>query len=256
MVHLAAWKKFIHAIDRRRDIIVPGDKEKTLEFCVEAFIETAQEAIQERNIFLVALSGGNTPKEIYHRLAAPENRDRIDWSKVHLYWSDERCVPPHDPSSNYHIAMEAGFNTLPIIPEQIHRMPAEVDVEAGAKQYEALIQKNMPDLSFDLILLGMGDDGHTASLFPETHGLHPTDERLVIGNYIPQKETWRMSFTFHLINLARQIHIYVLGEEKADIAYHVLKGEHEPDHYPVQRVGEEGHKALWILDNDAAVHLD
>lgn len=256
MADLQRWNKFIHPVDIRRDIIVPGNRETTLDFCVEAFIQAAEEAIEERGAFYVALSGGSTPKAVFAKLAEEPFRKSIDWSKVHLFWSDERCVPPDNNESNYHMAMEAGFASLPVVPEQIHRMPAEVDVEAGAVNYEQEIAKLLPDLSFDLILLGMGDDGHTASLFPETHGLHPNEERLVIANYVPQKETWRMSFTFHLINLAKQIHIYVLGANKADIAYHVLKGSYEPDHYPIQRVGEEHHKALWILDNDAAAHLD
>ncbi len=256
MPQLREWKKFIHAIDRRRDIIVPGDKQKTLQFCVEAFVETAQEAIDQKGSFFVALSGGSTPKEIYHSLTQSPFINALDWSKIHFFWSDERCVPPNDPNSNYHMAMEAGLRALPIVPEQLHRMPAEGDIEKGAQQYEALIRKWVPNLSFDLVLLGMGGDGHTASLFPETHALHPHEERLVIENFIPQKDTWRMSFTFHLINLAKQIHIYVIGSQKADIVYQVLKGEFDPDELPIQQVGSEEHKALWILDNDAAELLD
>lgn len=237
-------------IDERRDLICPGDRVQTLDFCVQHFVTTAQEAVASRGIFNVALSGGSTPKAIYAALSEPRFRQQLDWNKVHLYWSDERCVPPYHTDSNYHMAMEAGFSKLHLPPENIHRMQAEGDVEAGALAYEKLIQAQIPGAHFDLMTLGLGEDGHTASLFPHTHGLH-AENRLVIGNYVPQKETWRMTLTFECINRARSIVLYVLGKEKAPILAQVLSPPYNPDELPAQRVGISTNKALYIVDSGA-----
>ena len=240
--------------DERRELIVPGDKEETLTFCVEHFIHTAQEAIAQHGSFFVALSGGSTPKAIFERLCHPPYKKQIDWPKVYLFWSDERSVPPDHPESNYHMAMKAGFSEMPIPPEHIHRMHAETDIEKNALAYEKIIQKSLKGRPFDLIMLGMGEDGHTASLFPHTEGLKATG-RLVIPNYIKKLDAMRMTFTYDCINHANHIAIYVLGASKQDILAKVLKGHHQPDEYPIQKVGTPAHKALWIADQDAASEL-
>ncbi len=240
----------INAYDDRRDIAIPGDKQKTLEFCIQHFINKANEAITDNGYFAVALSGGSTPKAIFEGLARKENVEKVDWERVMLFWSDERCVPPEDPDSNYRMAMESGFVTLPIPLENIHRMKAEDDPEQYAKQYEEIIEEKLSGQPFDLVMLGMGGDGHTASLFPKTHGLH-APERKVIANYIPQMDTWRMTLTFDCINEAKEIVIYVLGESKAEMVKRVFTGNYDPDNLPVQRVGTATHKALWIMDDGA-----
>ena len=240
--------------DERRDIIVPGDQAATISYATKHFIQCAQKAITDRGRFFVALSGGSTPKAMYQSLSSPKNRDMIDWSKVWLFWGDERAVPPNDPQSNYHMAMEAGFKQLPLKKEQIFRMEAEKDIEQNALVYEQLIRKNVPNEQFDLVMLGMGDDGHTASLFPMTHGLQVTN-RLVIANYNPTLKVWRMSLTFDCINKALLSVFYVLGATKAETVSKVLNGEYEPDILPSQRIGTPEHKALWILDTEAAQKL-
>jgi 6-phosphogluconolactonase len=240
--------------DSRRDIIVPGNKEKTLEFCVEQLIELANEAIQKKGVFTLALSGGSTPKAIYQSLASEANRNRVDWSKVYLFWSDERSVPPSDSESNFHMAMNAGFATLPLKADHIFRMKAEDHIEQHTDEYEISIKEHVADESFDVIMLGMGDDGHTASLFPYTKGLDVT-ERLVVANSVPQKNTMRMSFTYPCINKAHHILIYVLGTGKEDTVEKVLKGSYDPEAYPIQKIGTASHKAIWILDQDAASKL-
>jgi 6-phosphogluconolactonase len=245
----------IISFDDRRNLDIPGNYEATLKFCVEHFVETANKAIADHQYFAVALSGGNTPKAIYQKLASPDYRQAIDWSKVRLFWSDERCVPPTDPESNFHMAMEAGFAKLPLKTENIFRVPTEDDPEQAAKAYEELLRKKVPDGRFDLVMLGMGDDGHTASLFPKTHGLH-TLNRLVIANFVPQKNSWRITFTFECINAARHIAVYVLGKSKAKMVKHVLTSPYDPDTLPVQRVGTPSNRALWILDKEAASELD
>ncbi len=239
--------KSIQNFDERRDIVVPGDKEATLHYCVEHFIHLANEAINKKNTFSVALSGGSTPASIYRLLSQKENRDRVDWSKVLVFWSDERAVPPEDKESNYHMAMEAGLSRLPLDSNNIFRMKAESDIEENALEYEKLIQSHIPEGVFDLVMLGMGEDGHTASLFPQTHGLH-SGNRLVVANYIPDKKCWRMTFTFKSINEASHSVIYVMGKNKAQMLEKALSGPYTPDIIPIQRVGTLQKKALWILD--------
>lgn len=241
--------------DDRRDLLCPGDRQETLHFSIEHFLTIAQESILLKDSFSVALSGGSTPKAIYEGLSSSTYKDRIDWKKVQFYWSDERCVPPYHPDSNYHMAMEFGLNKLHIPAENIHRMQAEGDVEEGALSYEQLITTKIPSESFDLIMLGMGNDGHTASLFPKTHGLKAMN-RLVIANFVPQLDVWRMSMTFDCINAARHIAIYVIGKDKAQTVKKIFTTPYDPDVFPIQKVGTPEHKALWILDKDAAGQLE
>jgi len=245
------WNEIIKSMDTRRDIAIPGNREETLHFSVEQIIKIANESIADHDYFSIALSGGSTPKAIFQALADPKNRDRIDWTKVKLYWSDERAVPHSNPESNFKMAMDAGFSSLPIPESQIFRMEAEKDVEHHAHHYESLIKSNIPDGKFDFVMLGMGEDGHTASLFPHTHGLH-SDGKWVVGNFIPEKDVWRMTLTYECINRARNIVIYVLGTSKAPMVKQVFTGNYDPDQYPIQKVGTPESKALWVLDIDAS----
>lgn len=245
------WQKYILTYDERRDIAIPGNQLATIQFCREHFLFVAREAIKKQGYFSVALSGGSTPKAIFQTLKAKD----LDWSLVLLFWSDERNVPPTHADSNYKMAMDAGFDILPIPSNNIFRMRAEAEnLEESAIEYETLIKTVIPKKRFDLVMLGMGEDGHTASLFPLTHGLHAKDQ-LVIANYIPQKETWRLSLTFDCINEAEHIVIYVLGNAKASVIAKVLEGPSEPDQLPIQKVGTSSHKALWIVDHEAAEKL-
>lgn len=248
------WKKDIQPYDERRDIIIPGNAKETVIFAVEQLIAIANESIAERDLFTIALSGGSTPKAIFELLAKEPYCKQVPWDKVRVFWSDERSVPPDHLDSNYYMAMQAGLKTLPIPDKNIFRMPADQDIEAGAAKYEKLILSILPSGKFDLIMLGMGEDGHTASLFPKTHALHSVD-RLVVANYVPQKNTWRMTLTYKCINSARHIAIYVIGESKATMLKFVLSAPYNPDELPIQHVGTATHKALWIIDNDAAKDL-
>lgn len=242
--------EYLKGYDERCDLLVPGDQAATLQFSIELFIKIANEALKEKGFFAVALSGGNTPKAIFKGLTSIENRNRIDWRRVLLFWSDERCVPKDHPESNYKMAMDAGLATVPISKENIFPFPSEGDLEKNALEYEELIRRKIPTGQFDLVMLGMGDDGHIASLFPKTHGLH-AEGRLVIPNFLPDKNCWRMTLTFECINAARHIIIYVLGKSKATTLKHVLNGTFEPDTLPAQRVGTPQHRALWIADTEA-----
>lgn len=237
--------------DERRNLVVPGDHEATVRFCVEHFVQLAKNAVQDHGAFFVALSGGSTPKAIFERLCTPPYREQIDWSKVHLFWSDERSVSPEDKDSNYHMAMESGLKNVGIPRDQIHRMQAEENLDENALAYEATIKRVLKGKPFDLIMLGMGDDGHTASLFPHTAGLHVTGH-LVTANVIPQKNTARMTMTYDCINSANQIVFYVLGDGKKQMLEKVLRSPDNFDHLPSQKVGTRSHKALWIADKAAA----
>lgn len=242
------------ALDERRDAIIPGNEQKTIQFCVEQFIKIVNQAIKLRGYAAVALSGGNTPKSIYQSLAQPGHCSQVDWSKVLLFWSDERSVPLTHADSNYHMAMQAGFKDFGIPSEQIFPMHAEKEIEHHAREYEELIRTHAPEGKLDLVMLGMGDDGHTASLFPRTHALH-ANARMTVANFVPQKNTWRMTLTYPGIHQSRQIVFYVFGKSKADMVKKVLLGPYEPDTLPSQKVGTPENKALWILDESASQQL-
>lgn len=248
------WKKQIKVFDKRRDIIIPGNAEQTVLFCAKQFLQIGREAIEKNGFFTAALSGGSTPNAIFKEISQPAYANALDWSKVLLFWSDERSVPPDHAESNYLHAMLSGIKSLPLLPENIFRMPAEKDIEENALAYEQLIREKIPSLQFDLIMLGMGEDGHTASLFPRTHGLQAKN-RLVIANYVPQKHTWRMSMTYECIHMAKIICIYVIGANKASTVANVLLGSYDPDNLPIQKIGTPSHKAFWILDTAASEQL-
>ncbi len=234
----------------RADVAIAPTIAEAIDFAVINFIRTGADSIAKRGGYHVALSGGSTPKAIFERLK-PE---MLDWSKVHLYWGDERAVSPDDPESNYKMAMDAAFGKLPIPADQIHRMIAEDEIDKNAHAYQTMLKQQLPEGKFDLVMLGMGDDGHTASLFPETHALTDTQE-WVTANFIPQKACWRMTLTYIAINSARSVVIYVLGKGKAPMLKQVLEGPYNPQELPIQKVGNPRHKPLWVLDKDAASQI-
>lgn len=244
----------LHQLDERRLLAILPSHDEAISFALEDFISCANQAIQNHDFFAVALSGGSTPKQLFSLLAREENRNRVDWQKVKLFWSDERSVPPDHPDSNYKMAMDAGFASLPLIKEQIHRMHAEENIEDNAKRYEEIIQKELHGHPFDLVMLGMGDDGHTASLFPHTQGLKEVS-RLVIANEVPQKKTWRMSFTYSLINSSHNIRLYVIGKGKSETLADVLLSPLDNQKYPSQKIGSTSHPALWVMDREASQDL-
>ena len=244
----------IHSWDGRRDLLIPGDEHSTIDVCVRHFITTCRRSIEDHGAFFVALSGGSTPKAVYKLLTSPPYSEKIDWKKVWLFWGDERSVPPTDSESNYKMAMDAGFGKMPIPKEQIFRMKAEENLEVNALAYENALKNVLNNRPLDLVILGMGDDGHTASLFPQTEGLK-VKNRLVIGNYVPQKNTWRMTLTYEAINSAHHIVIYVIGASKRQTLIEVFQTEENFERYPIQLIGTKENKALWILDEQAASDL-
>lgn len=239
----------MHSWDERRDLFIAPTQEGAIEFSVQHWIHTAQRAIQQRGRFAVALSGGSTPKAIYQALSSAQ----LDWTKVWLFWSDERAVPPDHPDSNYRMAMEAGFKKLPIPKGQIFRMEAEKEIEKKARDYEDTIRRVLDKHLFDLVMLGMGEDGHTASLFPQTPALS-IEDRLVAANPLSEKNTWRMTLTFPCINQSARPAVYALGASKSLMVPKVLEAALVSP-YPASRIGTPERKALWVLDKESAQNI-
>ncbi len=239
-------------IDSKKNLWIGGSTEKTLDFATEHWIACAIDAQDKRGLFTVALSGGSTPASIFKRLTEHPDRKRIDWDRVFLFWSDERSVPPTSPDSNFGSAMSRGMQMFGVPHMQVFRMEAESHIEDNAKRYEEAIRAHVPEGRFDLMMLGVGEDGHTASLFPHTKALNES-KKLVVANEVPQKKTWRMTMTYPLINASRSIAIYALGERKGEIIEDLFKKKN--NEYPVQKVGTPKTPALWILDKDAAAPL-
>lgn len=217
------------------------------------FAARAAEAIEERGRFTVVLAGGSTPKATYDILAR-DYAGRIDWSKVHVFFGDERSVPPDDDDSNYKMAREALLDHVPI--GSVHRMQGELPPDDAAEAYEEELRGFFgPDElpRFDLILLGIGGDGHTASLFPETSALEVHD-RLVVANPVLKLETTRVTLTVPVINAAHAVYFLVAGEGKADALAHILGGDADPRAYPASLIQpQEG--PTWMLDQQAASGL-
>ena len=228
------------------------------------FISLAQEAIAARGAFHVALSGGKTPAAMYRALAAPDARSPgiVDWGRTHLYWSDERTVPPTHPDSNYGMGERELISRVTIPAGNIHRMEAErADLDRAAQEYEALLRKNLPKgpggfPCFDLIYLGMGPDGHTASLFPGSAGLNETTKAVIAHHVVPPNfpPCMRMTFTFPLLNAARVVLFLITGADKKDRLREVLEGKHTPP-YPSQSVRPVAGQRIILADRDAAAAL-
>ena len=210
-------------------------------------------SVTRKESFKVALSGGSTPQALYELLANPNEpfRGQIPWPNIHFFWSDERHVPPGHPDSNYHLANTVMLSRVPVSQNNIHRVHAEnSDAAQAAQEYEEEIQavtgEHLPQL--DLVLLGLGTDGHTASLFPGSEVLHET-ERLVAAPWVEKLNTYRITMTLPLLNNASSVVFLVSGSEKAEIVKEVLEG---PKRYPAQAVSPTSGKLLWLLDKEAA----
>ncbi|CAH9018493.1 6-phosphogluconolactonase [Candidatus Nitrosacidococcus sp. I8] len=214
--------------------------------------EVANLAISQKGSFHVALSGGNTPKGLYKLLANTPYINEIDWQKVYIYFGDERYVPMDDKESNYRMARESFLDQIPIPPYQIFRIPTEdPNPQVSADSYAELLKNYLPDQSkFDLILLGVGSDGHTASLFPHTSILEVRD-RLVAAVYVEKLNTWRISITYPLIEQAHQVFFLASGIGKSLVIANILKNLEGKD-YPIQLLLQAKEEVVWYLDKQAA----
>lgn len=220
----------------------------------------AEEAVAARGRFAIALSGGATPRALYEELAREPWRDRVDWTKTNVFWGDERLVPPDHDESNYRMAREALLSKVGIPDANVHRVRTELGhADAAARDYEREIAKlfGLPTGSaprFDLVLLGLGTDGHTASIFPGTTAVHD-DWRVVAPVWVEKLHAHRVTLTVPAINQAAHVMFLVTGAAKAHVVGEVLRGVKHPDHVPAQLVAPERGTLLWILDEPAATAL-
>lgn len=234
--------------------------EELNEFAAGKFAEIAADSIRERGRFSVALSGGSTPKALHALLASEKFKNLIDWQDIFFFFGDERNVAPDDAESNFRMAKETLFTPLNIREDKIFRWQTELkdakviveNYRLKLRNYFELTEENLP--RFDLILLGMGDDGHTASLFPNTEALKET-EQTVVSNRVEKLDTTRLTLTFPVINNARNVMFLVKGADKSETLKNVLEGEFQPARYPSQTVKLNDGELYWLVDEAAAALL-
>jgi 6-phosphogluconolactonase len=240
------------------EIKVAADNAALNLMAVEEFCRCAKAAIAAHNRFCVALSGGNTPRAVYSLLAT--KKDALPWDKIYIFFGDERHVPPEHSDSNYRMANESLLSRVPLPMKNIYRVHAELDAKVAAQEYEDQLREfyQLQDIrlqnndwpQFDLILLGLGDDGHTASLFPGSLAL-TENTRMVVANWVKKFNEYRITLTFPVLNQAAQVMFLVSGESKAQILKDVLNLD-SANPYPAQRVQPVNGRLLWLLDQPAA----
>ncbi len=249
-------------------IEVHADAERLAHAAADHFVSLAREAVANNGRFAVALAGGSTPRAAYMLLAGDEFATRVDWSLVHVFWGDERCVPPDHADSNYRMAREALLEHVPLPAENVHRIRGELEPAQAAAEYESALRAFFSPSAedwqangethiarFDLILLGMGDDGHTASLFPGTAAISE-HKRWVMANFVEKLHTWRITLTPAVINAAANVTFVVSGSGKAERLRQVLTGPYQPDALPAQLVNPDRGRLRWLVDKAAAALLN
>jgi len=240
-----------------REIIICRDVAELSRKAAEQFVALARQAIAARGRFAVALSGGSTPKALYSLLATAAFSAQLDWRQIHLFFGDERCVAPDHAESNYRMVKEALLDQIAIAGDNVHRMAGELAPEVAAAAYAAqltgffnLPENNLP--RFDLIFLGLGEDGHTASLFPDSSALTDTD-RWVTATYVAKLKSHRLTFTFPAINNAAQISFLIAGQSKTAVVKAIVTGQNSAA--PAARIKPSHGKLTWFVTEDAAGDL-
>jgi 6-phosphogluconolactonase len=243
----------------RGDLVILPDPEALADEAAHRFVALAQAAVADHGRFTVALSGGSTPRALYSRLAQPLLSDSVDWANVHIFWGDERMVPPDDIESSYRMARETLLADVPVPAANIYPIPTVGGTpEAAASAYEetlaAVFGADLP--RFDLILLGIGSDGHTASLFPgHPEPVRPSDALVVAVHNAPKPPPVRVSFTFRLINAAANVLFVVAGADKAAALREVLHGPIDVARLPAQGVRPSHGALVWLVDATVAKEL-
>ena len=227
------------------------------------FAAIATETVERFGQMSVALSGGGTPKAMFVKLAQEPYRSLVPWKSTHVFWADERCVPPSHPDSNYRLAMELLLSRVPIPATNIYRIPAEVPYHDSARQYSEIVRtafsgfdrredddsNNLP--RFDLILLGLGDDGHTASLFPHSDALK-SGAVIAVANYVEKLKVHRITLTPAVISSARNVIFLIAGESKARALRNTFRCDYQPEAYPAQLITPTNGTLIWMADTEAA----
>lgn len=243
-------------VEGKREVEIAPSAELAAVRGAEIFLEGARRAIRERNRFTVALSGGSSPAPLFRKIAGQAAASHIEWSAVHLFWADERCVPPDHPDSNFRMASELLLSRLPAPGPVVHRIAGELPPGEAARRYEEELSRTFPHTGipvFDMILLGVGSDGHTASLFPEMEAWE-FQERFAIAVYVEKMASHRVTLTLPVINNARHVLFLVTGAGKADIVVEILAGE-DRARYPAARIAPTKGVLTWLLDADAGRNL-
>jgi 6-phosphogluconolactonase len=237
-------------------IQVESSLEELTHAAAELIVRLARESLESRGHFLIALSGGSTPKQLYSLLASPKYRFTTDWNRIRYFIGDERNVPPDSPESNYRMVKETLLDPLKIPSENVIRWKTELgDVDQIATEYEAEIERALGEGGrFDLVLLGLGSDAHTASLFPRTRALSEENE-LAVANWVDGLNAFRLTLTFPAINSAANVVFLVSGSEKARALAAVLEGDAAPNDYPAQGVKPTNGEIFWLIDEPAAQYL-
>lgn len=232
------------------------DPEALGEAAAGLIVNHAQQAVSAKGKFSLVLSGGSTPVNTYQQLAHAPFRDRFPWGYTDFFWGDERLVPSQDKRNNAHMARETFLNHVPVSEEQIHPIPTHLSAAESARQYEAAIHKYFGDETprFDLILLGLGENGHTASLFPDTPVLEER-ERGVAEVYVAEQDLWRVTMTAPLINQAALVAFLLQGEKKAWTFRAVLEGPYKPHKLPAQLIKPQRGEIFWLADQAASSQI-
>lgn len=236
----------------RGEVWVYDNAEEVARAAADAFVACVAGVLADGAVARVALAGGSTPKAMYRLLASPAYRERVEWRRVEIYFGDERCVPPDDPQSNYRMAREA---LLEHVPARVHRMRGEDEPAAAASAYERELRELLGATPrVDLVLLGMGDNGHTASLFP---GLHAVEERerWVVAEYVAEVSMWRLTVTPVVLNASAEVLFLVAGADKAAMLHRVLEGPRDARALPAQVVAPRDGRLTWLVDAAAAAAL-
>lgn len=243
------------------EYLVYDTPERVAQAAAELFTNSARAAAGERGVARIAISGGSTPRRMLAMLADPAMPfvNRVPWSQLELYFVDERCVGPDDADSNYRMTREQLLSHVSLPADKVFRMEGELEPAEAAARYESYLRNNFrlegaEAPAFDLVLLGMGDDGHTASLFPYTAGIDEMG-RLVCANHVPQKDTWRITLTWPVINHGRYVVFLIEGAAKADRLYQVMLGGYDPDALPAQLICPDSGTLHLLLDAEAARRL-
>lgn len=236
-----------------REVMILPDADAIAREGAARFTALARSAISSTGRFAVALSGGSTPRALYARLVDQP----IEWARVHVFWGDERCVPPEHADSNYKMAHDALLSKVAIPTENIHRLRGEIDSQQAALEYEAELRRVFGSIAwprFDLILLGLGTDAHTASLFPQSSAIHEAS-RWVVGHFVEKLQAQRLTLTPPVINHADQVIFLVAGTDKAAAVRSVFEGLQNFDQFPAQIVVPVTGRVTWLLDSLAAAQL-
>jgi 6-phosphogluconolactonase len=238
------------------DVRVFEDNGSLSHAAAELFVELGKSAVASQGWFPVALSGGSTPRQFYALLGSSPYRNSVDWHRVHVFWADERCVPQYHPESNFKLVYDALLSTISIPEDNIHRIKGEVGPEKAAREYEQEIIKLFGPHNpiFDLIVLGVGKDGHTASIFPGSEAIHETI-RIAIPVFLDKANVGRVTLTLPVINLAAHVLMLASGKAKSEVVREVLAGENL-NQYPAGLVNPKNKRLTWLIDQEAAASLN